>query len=172
MSIKTEADKIYLDMDGVLADFSKGVLELCGIAAEEKQDENPERDDMMWEQIKKIDHFYSKLDLMPGAREMFDSLYGRFGERCEILTGIPKARRGILYAAEDKTEWVKRLLSDTVVVNTVYKAEKKNFVKGNGSILIDDLEQNIREWREAGGTGILFKSAAQAMSELEELNII
>ena len=109
---------------------------------------------------------------MPGAREMFDSLYGRFGERCEILTGIPKARRGILYAAEDKTEWVKRLLSDTVVVNTVYKAEKKNFVKGKGSILIDDLEQNIREWREAGGTGILFKSAAQAMSELEELNII
>lgn len=172
MSIKTEVDKIYLDMDGVLADFSKGVLDLCGIAAEEKQDENPERDDMMWEQIKKIDHFYAKLDLMPGARELFDCLYGKFGGRCEILTGIPKARRGILYAAEDKKEWVKRLLSDTVVVNAVFKAEKKNFVKGKGSILIDDLGQNIEEWREAGGTGILFTSAEQVLSELKEINII
>ena len=172
MRKKIELDKIYLDMDGVLADFERGVRELCNFEAEKTQDEDPVRDELMWAEIKKIDHFYSKLDLMPGAREMFDSLYGRFGERCEILTGIPKARRGILYAAEDKTEWVKRLLSDTVVVNTVYKAEKKNFVKGKGSILIDDLEQNIREWREAGGTGILFKSAAQAMSELEELNII
>ncbi len=172
MSIKTEIDKIYFDMDGVLADFSKGVLDFCGIVPEGTQDENSEKDNLMWEEIKKIDHFYAKLDLMPGALEMFERIYGEYGDKCEILTGIPKERRGIKYAAEDKKSWVKKFLSDKITVNAVYKADKKNFAKNGGSILIDDLEKNISEWREAGGTGILFKSVSQVMSELEKLNII
>ena len=172
MSKKIEVDKIYIDMDGVLADFAKGVHELCGVEAEQKQDEDPEKDNLMWEQVKKIDHFYDKLDMMRGANEMFHMLYETFGDKFEILTGIPKARRGILNAAEDKKIWVRRLLSKKIVVNTVYKDEKKNFVKGEGSILIDDLEQNIAEWREAGGTGILHVSPEQTIEELKNLGII
>ncbi len=172
MNRKIDVEKIYLDMDGVLADFSKGVQDFCGLIPDEKQDETNGKDTLMWEEVKKVEHFYDKLDPMPGAVEMFEFLYGRFGEKCEILTGIPQARRGIKNAAEDKTKWVRRLLSETVVVNTVYKAEKKNFVKSENCILIDDLEQNINEWREAGGTGILHKNPAQTLEELRKLGVI
>ena len=47
-------DKIYFDMDGVLADFNRGVAELCGIAPPLKQDEDPAYDDLMWAEVKKI----------------------------------------------------------------------------------------------------------------------
>jgi len=95
--------KIYFDMDGVLADFDKGVNELCHMKAT-SQNKNPDKeyDDLMWEAIRKIDHFYDRLDLMPGAKEMFDLLYVKYGDKCEILTGIPRKDRGIDTAAEDR----------------------------------------------------------------------
>ena len=172
MRKKIELDKIYLDMDGVLADFERGVRELCNFEAEKTQDEDPVRDELMWAEIKKIDHFYSKLEPLPGAKELFDLIYGKYGEKCEILTGIPKARRGIKHSAEDKTEWVRRILSETVKVNTVFKAEKKNFVAGKGSVLIDDLEKTIIEWRESGGTGILHTDPESTLAQLKELGLL
>ena len=80
----------------------------------------------MWEAIKDIPHFYDRLGLMPGAKNMFDTLYNRYGDKCEILTAIPKPLRQIAGAAEDKKNWVKRLLSEDLVVNT-----KNVFVKIN-----------------------------------------
>lgn len=41
-----EVKKIYFDMDGVLADFGRGVEELCGLPRDCD-------DNLMWEAIKK-----------------------------------------------------------------------------------------------------------------------
>ena len=63
-----EVKKIYLDMDGVLADFDKGVWKLCGMKTlPQNGKRDPHHDDLMWEAIRKVDHFYDKLKLMPGA---------------------------------------------------------------------------------------------------------
>ena len=40
------------------------------------------------------------------------------------------------------------------MVHVVLNEEKKNFCAGKESVLIDDLDRNIRRWTEAGGTGI------------------
>ena len=165
-------EKIYFDMDGVLADFGRGVAELCGIAPPEKQDEDPAADEIMWAEVKKIPHFYDKLELMSGAKEMFDTVYGKYGDKCEILTGIPKERRGIIGAAEDKIKWVRRMLSEDIVIHTVYKVDKKNYAKGEGYILIDDLEPTVETWNTCGGTGILHTSAAETMKILSDMGII
>ena len=165
-------EKVYFDMDGVLADFDRGVRELCGMEAQDQGMRSPAMDDLMWKEIKKIDHFYDRLELMPGAKEMFDAVYRACGDRCEILTGIPKERRGILTAAEDKKNWMKRILSDRIKVNICYRAEKILKCTGPGTILIDDLKKNIDEWREAGGTGILHRSAGETMNELKKLGVI
>ena len=165
-------EKVYFDMDGVLADFDRGVRELCGMEAQDQGMRSPAMDDLMWKEIKKIDHFYDRLELMPGAKEMFDAVYRACGDRCEILTGIPKERRGILTAAEDKKNWMKRILSDRIKVNICYRAEKILKCTGPGTILIDDLKKNIDEWREAGGTGILHRSAEETMNELKKLGVI
>ena len=156
-------DKIYFDMDGVLADFNRGVAELCGIAPPLKQDEDPVEDEIMWAHVKEVPHFYDKLELMPGAKQMFDKLYERYGDKCEILSAIPKPKRGILTAGEDKTKWVRRMLSQDIVINIVYREEKPDYCTGKDCILIDDLERNIKAWEECGGTGILFINAEEVI---------
>ena len=82
-----EVEKIYFDMNGVLADFDRGVKELCKITpADQNVEERPEQDNIMWAEIKKIDHFYDVLEIMSGGKDMFDALYGKYGDRC--LTGV------------------------------------------------------------------------------------
>lgn len=167
-------EKIYFDMDGVLADFERGVIEICGLTppSQNAKHRKPGEDDGMWEKIRQVTHFYDYLELMPGAKEMFDAVYNRYSDKCEILTGIPKERRGIIHASEDKIKWVKRLLSDEIKVNIVYREDKPRYCTGDSCVLIDDMERNIREWKELGGTGILNVSAGDTMEQLRELRII
>lgn len=165
-------EKIYFDMDGVLADFERGVKEICGLTPPSQNEQlNKTSDDEMWEKIKEIPHFYDQLQLMPGAKEMFDAVYGKYGDRCEILTGIPKPRRGITFAAEDKIKWVHRLLSEDIKVNIVFREEKPQYCTGKGCILIDDMEKNIKEWSKMGGTGIVNISAEETLARLRELGV-
>ena len=165
--------KIYFDMDGVLADFDRGIRELCGREPlDQNGDHSPGEDDILWESVKKADHFYDRLEPMPGAEELFRRVYETHGEKCEILTGIPKPRRGITTAGEDKINWVRRLLSKDVKVNVVFREEKPDYCTGKDCILIDDYKKNIREWEEMGGTGILFATAEEAAGRLKKLGIL
>ena len=169
-----EIKKIYFDMDGVLADFERGVREICGLEpiSQNAKNNDSKAENEMWEAIRKSGHFYDYLELMPSAKEMFDAVYGKYGDKCEILTGIPKPKRGIVTAGDDKKAWVKRLLSKDVKVNIVYREEKPQYCTGRDCVLIDDFEKNIKEWEAMGGTGIMNKSTDQTMAELRELGII
>ena len=162
-------EKIYFDMDGVLADFDRGIQELCHMEPLNQASKSEADDDAMWEAVKNVGHFYDKLEFMPGALNMFKILYDRYGDKCEILSGIPKPRRGIMTSGEDKAAWVHRFLGEDIVVNIVFREEKKMYVKGSGYILIDDLEKNIKEWNEAGGTGIHFTNADEVLKKIADL---
>ena len=165
---------IYLDMDGVLANFERGVKELCGI---EPLSQNGKRQDLqldalMWERIRETEHFYDRLELMPGAKELFDRIYEKYGDQCEILTGIPREENGIVTAEQDKRNWTCRMLSDTVKVHAVCRKQKQNYCRGPEDILIDDREKTIREWNGAGGTGILHVSAEDTFRQLKNMNLL
>ena len=165
--------RVYLDMDGVLADFARGLRELCRLeAAPQDGAQDAARDDRMWAAIRDTAHFYDRLELMPGAAEMFRLLREKYGDRCEILTGVPREERGIVTAEEDKIRWTHRLLGGDVRVHTVCRKHKQLYCRGPRSVLIDDREKTIREWRALGGTGILFVSAEQALEELRSLGLL
>ena len=166
--------KIYFDMDGVLADFERGVKEFCHLEplSQNMKQRSHEADEAMWERIRETDHFYDRLELMPGAKEMFDRIYGKYGDRCEILTGIPRPERGFVTSAEDKVAWTRRKLSDKVKIHTVSRKDKKQYCIGPGTILIDDQERTIREWQETGGTGILHRNPEQTLAELKRMGAL
>lgn len=158
--------KIYFDLDGVLADFDCGVEEIAGINRNGANANSNVNDDDMWLAIAKVPNFYSKLELMPRAKTLFDTVYKMYGERVEILTGIPKPKRNILTVAQDKVNWVHRMLGPNVKVNTVLREEKKNFCTGEDCILVDDLQKNIDDWEALGGIGILYISAETTLEKL------
>ena len=147
---------IYFDMDGVLADF-EGYIKSHGIGYVPHDTRDKEADALMWEEIKKVDRFYFQLEPMPGALDLFRRLQEKY--HCEILSAVPKPHWGIVGAEADKRAWIAKYLGEDVRVNIVYREQKKDFAGAKNSVLIDDLEKNIREWNEFGGTGILFCGA-------------
>ena len=64
------------------------------------------------------------------------------------------------------------LLSPDVKVNIVLREEKPQYCSGKDCILIDDMEKNIQEWEEMGGTGIVNVSATGTVKKLKELGIL
>ena len=162
-----EIEKIYLDLDGVLADFNSAAQRATG---EEVPDANL---DAMWADIRQVPHFFNTLELMPGAKELFDALYARYGSQCEILTAVPKAERGLETAVEDKIAWAHRMLAEDIKVNVVLAVkDKRAFCQGPGMVLIDDWKSNIKAWEKAGGTGILCRSCEEVVQELKALGIL
>ena len=68
-----------------------------------------------------------------------------------------------------KRLWVKKHLPGTPL-KLAYAINKKNYAKEN-AILIDDREQNIQQWRENGGIGILHTSASDTIKQLKDLGL-
>ena len=166
-------NRIFIDMDGVLADFDGGVEALCHIKPIPQDGVRPDDyDDKLWAAVKQIPHFYDVLSPLPGAVEMFHLIYEQYKDRCEILTGIPKPVRGIETAAEDKIQWTRRLLSKDIKVNTVLAKEKQLLCQGPEDILIDDFSKNIKRWEDAGGTGVYHKSAEETIATLKRMGAI
>ncbi len=153
-------------MDGVLADFDEGLRKFLNMEPEPQGHQTDEVQNKMWEGIRDHGHFYRDLDVMEGAVEAFKMIYEKYGDACEILTGCPKEKRGIIHAREDKVEWVRKYLSETVKINLVLRAEKQAFVTGRDCILIDDYKINTDEWEEAGGTAILFTNWKDTIEEI------
>ncbi|MCR5215417.1 MAG: hypothetical protein K6C69_00515 [Lachnospiraceae bacterium] len=164
--------KIYFDMDGVLADFDRGVVELCKMAPVDQAKKTKAQDDELFGKMRSVEHFYGELKPLPEALEMFFYIYEQLGDRCEILSGIPKDYRGIVNAKTDKMDWVKRYLGEHIVSNIVYRAEKVKYCTGPECILIDDFCHTIHEWKSLGGTGILHTSPAKTLEELRNLAVI
>ena len=84
------ATKIYFDLDGVLADFQKGVVELCGIEPVDQSHKRSGQDDLLFGAMKRVPHFYDRLVLMPGPG---DILIDCFPDLCYTRNNTHKIRR-------------------------------------------------------------------------------
>lgn len=160
-------DKIFIDMDGVLADFDRGVKELLNLEPLNQEENHPELTEQLFQAIQSYPDFYWNLKPIEGAIELLNDLKEKY--TIEILTGIPKPERGIVEAKDNKVKWIEKYFGKEIPVNAVLRKDKRNFVENNRCVLIDDFTENIEQWEKAGGIGILFKSANQVYEELERI---
>lgn len=162
--------KIYFDMDGVLANFNKGVIDLLHLKPINQSDPfDYKKTNALYAKMRTVDHYYDKLEPIQEAVDLLLELYEKYGDDVQILTAIPKPHRGIITAPEDKINWTKRLISDKIKINICYRAEKANFCTGIDCILIDDYDKNIREWETLGGTGILYTNIEDVKNALNKI---
>lgn len=158
---KPKISKIYLDMDGVISDFSKRYKEQYHM--EPREAEKHKKFDVFFKQFIE-DQEFSTLDLMPDALVLINFLK-TLPVPTEILssTGREESYASI---SRQKKIWLE-------THNIPFKA---NFVPGKhlkykfatpDSIIIDDTESVITDWRNAGGIAIWHKSVVETISILK-----
>ncbi len=152
---------IYLDMDGVIVDFDRQFEEAFDMPPREF--EKAFGIEMFWKKIEERGvGFWRGMKWMPGGQE----LYNRVAQHDHYLLSSPSksntSKIGKHMWKKDKTPNTKLILSRSY--------NKKNYAD-KSNILIDDRESNIQQWRDAGGIGILYKSAEQVNAELDKLGL-
>lgn len=159
--------RIYIDLDGVLADFDGRVKQFLGGYP------NEFTDDYLWRHIKnyndKYKPFFETMPLMPGALFLFDNcLYYHIVGVADVKI-LTATGYSIEDAGEQKKKWVQRHLSTNVEVLTVTSGRDKAQYADPYSILIDDRKKATEPFEEAGGIAILHESPHKSIVELDKI---
>lgn len=168
---------IFCDLDGVLADFHKGMTKAIReihdptfVHDENKYDNNSQYRKQMWAFVKTYQAKYGyilwrHLDLMPDAMQLWNYIKPYHPQ---ILTATGPA---VYHAAEQKRGWVTDYFGSNIKINTTESAVDKARFAGPNRILIDDKLKAINPWRAAGGIGIHHTSAADSILQLKDLGL-
>jgi hypothetical protein len=156
----SELFTIYLDIDGVIADFDKRFTELAGMGPREYEDSFGSEKFWDFIDIKHKIKFFSKMDWMPEGKKLYNFIK-QFDHK---LLSAPSKNDA---SKVGKRIWAKENTPETqLILSPAYN--KKNYAD-KSNILIDDREKNIQQWKDAGGIGILFKSTDQVIDELKKI---
>lgn len=147
--------KVFLDMDGVLVDFRRGVCE--AFDRDDPSDSWTFWED--WEGITSSDvnakcdeDFFFHLNWTYEGIDIFKAVFEKYTPDNDIyLLTVPMPNLG---SWTGKAQWVNRYIpvfNERLIVTWVPKA----LFAGPDTLLIDDKDENIAEFVAAGGQGIL-----------------
>ncbi len=162
--------KVYLDMDGVLADFDQRFKDISGM--EPREFENKYGRKAFWNLIDEENKikFWVGIPVMGGASALVNAVKDY---DYELLTSPSAKKQSYL----GKILWVKNHTGSVFPSKpriNFKRAKEKHEVKPQLSqtdILIDDREDTIGRWNAAGGTGIVYKSIGQVLNDLKKLGL-
>jgi hypothetical protein len=147
--------QLYLDCDGVLADFDKGATAILGMKP--KAFEHRHGLGRFWQKLAQAPDFYFSLPLLPDAMQLFDAV-----KHLDpiILTGLPRGN----WAADQKMRWAAEHFPGVRMI-TCMARDKRNHAR-EGDVLVDDMEKYRDLWEQAGGIFVHHRSAAESIEAL------
>ena len=160
---------VYLDMDGVLADFFGGVEKMYGVE-HWKQLTNDKTKDLKKEVINRItgSDFFATLPKFPSADGLIDMVKKFTGGNFSINTS--PLRGDHENSAKYKKLWISNNIEqpDDIVVTGRKESYAKDKGTGTPNILIDDRPVNIEKWQAAGGYGILYQANRDSLDKVKK----
>ncbi|MBV9882162.1 MAG: hypothetical protein JO276_04060 [Sphingomonadaceae bacterium] len=149
--------QLYLDCDGVLADFDKGATAILGLPPTAYEDRHGAVH--FWRKLAAAPDFYFGLPLLPDAMRLFDAV-----EHLDpiILTGMPRGN----WAADQKRRWAAEYFPGTRIITTL--AREKCAHCRAGDVLVDDQLRHAQLWRDAGGVFIQHRNAEATLRALAD----
>ena len=149
---------LFLDADGVLADFDLGARRLLGMRPKEFIAKHGRG--TFWKRLARAGNFYGDLPEMPDARLLFDGVKHL---KPTILTGLPLGK----WAAPQKIEWAAEHFPGVPIVTCMAADKHKHMHPGD--VLVDDREKHRAAYEEAGVVFIHHTSAEDSLRQLAKI---
>ena len=160
---------VYLDMDGVLADFFGGVEKMYGVD-HWKQLTSDKTKDLKKEVIDRITgtDFFATLPKFTTADALIDLVKKFTGGKFSINTS--PLRGDHENSGKYKKVWISNNIEqpDEIIVTGRKETYAKDKGTGTPNILIDDRPINIQKWQEAGGYGILYQANRDQLTKVQK----
>jgi nicotinic acid mononucleotide adenylyltransferase len=160
---------VYLDMDGVLADFFGGNEKMYGVE-NWKQLTNDKTKDLKKEVIDRITgtDFFATLPKFQTADALIDMVKKFTGGTFSINTS--PLRGDHENSGKYKKVWISNNIEKPAEIIVTGRKETYAKDKGTGTpnILIDDRPVNIQKWQSAGGYGILYQANRDSLNKVKQ----
>lgn len=150
--------QLYLDCDGVLADFDRGAEAVLGVPPRVFEERHGRA--RFWARLAQSPDFFSRLPLMPGATRLFAAVRHLHPV---ILTGLPRGD----WAAAQKVRWAAHHFPGTRII-TCLAADKRDHCSA-GDVLVDDTLKYRHLWEDAGGIFVHHQAVDATLKELAGL---
>ena len=147
--------RLFLDADGVLADFDQGVRKLLGLGPTEYMAKNGTR--AFWRELSRAKNFYGTLPEMADARQLFDAVEHL---KPTILTGLPLGN----WAARQKVEWAAEHFPGVSIITCMARDKHKHMKPDD--VLVDDRENHRAAYEAAGVAFVHHKNAEDSLRQL------
>ena len=154
----TAKPRLFLDADGVLADFDLGVRQLLGMSAKAFIAKYGRGE--VWKRLARAPNFYGSLRQMPDAQVLFDAVKHL---KPAILTGLPIGT----WAAPQKVEWAAEHFPGVPIITCL--ARDKHLHMHPGDVLVDDREKHRAAYEAAGVAFVHHKNAEDTLRQLAKI---
>ena len=150
--------RLFLDADGVLADFDHGAQRLLGMTPKAFIAKHGRG--AFWKRLANARNFYGSLPEMPDAQLLFEAVKHL---KPTILTGLPMGN----WAAPQKVKWAAEHFSGVPIITCMARDKHKHMHPGD--VLVDDRENHRESYEAHGVVFIHHRNARDSIGQLAKI---